>query len=108
MERFVREVSGFDLGCLPSYAEGLGISTLESLRLGVPVLGTAVGGIPDAIPAGAGILVERDVTPDGLADAIEPLIVDASRYTRMRQEARRLRHHYAWKRAAQEFEKSWT
>ena len=108
MEQFVQAVKGFDLGCLPSYAEGLGISTLESLRLGIPVLGTAVGGISDCIPPKAGILVPRDASPEVIAGAIRPLLDDPAGYRTMRQEARGTRHYYTWDRAVKEFQKLWS
>ena len=57
LPRFVEVVRSFHFGCLLSHAEALGISTLECLRLGVPVIGTAVGGIVDAVPKDAGLLV---------------------------------------------------
>jgi glycosyltransferase involved in cell wall biosynthesis len=107
MTRFINEISRFDLGCLPSHAEALGISTLECLRVGVPVLGTDAGGIPDTIPANAGILIDQQASPQAIADALEPVIVDAARYARLRNEARRVRHHYSWTRVVREFEKAW-
>jgi Glycosyl transferases group 1 len=40
LPRFVEVVRSFHFGCLLSHAEALGISTLECLRLGVPVIAT--------------------------------------------------------------------
>jgi glycosyltransferase involved in cell wall biosynthesis len=57
LPRFVEVVRSFHFGCLLSHAEALGISTLECLRLGVPVIATAVGGIVDTVPRGAGLLM---------------------------------------------------
>lgn len=41
-----------DVFCRPSLSEGLGNSFLEAMAAGVPVVGTAVGGIPDFLTEG--------------------------------------------------------
>lgn len=65
-----------DLLVLSSDHEGLPVAIMESLALGVPVVSTAVGGIPEAIDDGVqGLLVPaRD--PEALADAIERVCRD--------------------------------
>jgi glycosyltransferase involved in cell wall biosynthesis len=78
--RFLAEVDTFAVGCLPSYDEPLGISTLECLRLGIPVMGADVGGIPDCVPPEAGLLVPRLAAGGDIADALEPLLFDEARY----------------------------
>lgn len=58
---------------LPSYSEGLSNTLLESMAAGVPVVATAVGGTPDVVADGCGLLVPpRD--PTALADAIARLL----------------------------------
>jgi len=108
MSRFVEAVSRYDLGCLLSRAEGLGISTLECLRLGVPVMGAAVGGITDCIPDKAGILVQGDAAPEAIAEAVRPLLDNPALYEAMRLEARRIRTHYMWERTVAEFQALWS
>lgn len=51
---------------LPSRREGLSRSVLESLALGVPVVGSRVRGIRELVPPEAGVLVDPDDV-DGLA-----------------------------------------
>jgi glycosyltransferase involved in cell wall biosynthesis len=71
---------------LPSDREGLSRSVLESIALGVPVIGSNVRGIKDLVSAGVGILIEPG---DGeavaramleLGDAPEPAAGRAERY----------------------------
>ena len=64
-----------DLFVLPTLAyEGFGLSTVEALAQGTPVLGTAVGATPELLaPLGEGFLV-RDPEPAALAGAIIDVI----------------------------------
>ncbi|WP_072968971.1 glycosyltransferase family 4 protein [Thermoanaerobacter uzonensis] len=65
-----------DVFVLPSHEEGFGISVIEALSEGVPVIATKVGGIPEILKDGIeGILVEKE-SPEGLAKAIEKLLKD--------------------------------
>ncbi len=70
--------------------EGLGMVGLEAAATGVPVIGSDIGGIPEAVIDGeTGFLVpERD--HEGLAARIEGLLADASLRQRMGAAARRL------------------
>ena len=60
---FVNKVDDYyseiDLALLPSLGEGIPLSLLEVMRLGIPVVSTDVGGVPEIIVNGeSGILVE--------------------------------------------------
>jgi glycosyltransferase involved in cell wall biosynthesis len=55
--------------------EGIPVSLLEAMSVGVPAIGTETGGIPALLGDGAGVLVpERDAT--ALADALERVLTD--------------------------------
>ena len=69
---------GATLAVQPSRSEGFGSSVLDALALGIPVVATAVGGLPDALVAGGGLLVPP-ADPVALAAGIVSLLDDAPR-----------------------------
>jgi glycosyltransferase involved in cell wall biosynthesis len=60
----------------PSFEEGFGIPVLEAMTLGVPVVATDRGALPEVL-GDAGPLVNPD-DPDAMAGAIERMIDDAA------------------------------
>jgi glycosyltransferase involved in cell wall biosynthesis len=73
-----RLIAAADLFVLASHHEGLPVTVMEALTLGVPVVSTAVGGLPEAVNDEVnGILVPaRD--PVALADAIQRALEPAA------------------------------
>lgn len=102
--RFVKIVRTFHFGCLLSRAEALGISTLECLRLGIPVIGRAVGGIVDTIPTGAGFLLPADEhTSERLTEVLVDTLRAPERYMAMRNAAEAAGKYCVWDRTASDF-----
>lgn len=66
---------GATLVVQPSRSEGLGSAVLQALAQGVPVVASDVGGLPDALAHGGGILVPSD-SPMELAQAVRRLLED--------------------------------
>jgi glycosyltransferase involved in cell wall biosynthesis len=78
---------------LPSGREGLPRCVLESLSMGVPVIGTRIRGTSELVEEGAGLLVEvGDV--EQLARAMQLMIDDPSLATTMGQAGRRRSETY--------------
>lgn len=68
-----------DVFCLASRNEGLPVALMEAYALGLPVVATRVGGLPEVVEdGGSGVLVDPD-DPQVLADAILTLAADESR-----------------------------
>jgi glycosyltransferase involved in cell wall biosynthesis len=66
----------FDLFVLSSSTEGTPMTLLEAMQAGVPVVATAVGGVPDVLRDDAGWLVPPgDVT--AFARAMQEALLDA-------------------------------
>ena len=89
----LRQVKVFALPSIvddEGHMDGLPIALLEAAACGLPMVSTAVAGIPDIVIDGVtGIVVpERD--PQALAEAIERLLADDGLCRRMGQAARRL------------------
>lgn len=80
--------SAADIFVTTSLAESFGLAALEANACGIPVVGFATGGIPDAIEDGnTGYLVEpRDTT--ALKNRIDHLLSDRSDWQRLSANAR--------------------
>ncbi len=79
-----------DLFLLPSETESFGLAALEALACGVPVIASAVGGLPEVLPEGeVGFLCPvGDV--EAMAAAARRLLDDAELHRRLSLAARRL------------------
>jgi glycosyltransferase involved in cell wall biosynthesis len=65
-----------DVSVLPSLREAQGISILEAMARRVPVVATAVGGIPEVVTDGIDGLLVPPADPAALAAAISKLLAD--------------------------------
>jgi glycosyltransferase involved in cell wall biosynthesis len=86
-ERLAALYDGADLFVLPSRYEGYGMAFAGAVARGLPVIGTDAGAIPEAVPAGAGILIPPDNVP-ALAAALRRLVTDPRERERLAAAAR--------------------
>jgi glycosyltransferase involved in cell wall biosynthesis len=86
-----------DVFCCPSvWAEPFGLVLVEAMATGVPVVATSVGGIPEVLAFGGGILVPPD-SAEALAQALERLAEDRLLRLEMGREALlSFTQHFAW------------
>lgn len=109
-------LSSSDVFVCPSVYEPLGIVNLEAMAMGLPVVGSATGGIPDVIVDGeTGYLVPLEQLQDGtgtpihpevfaadLAERLTDLVTDRDKARRMGVAARtRVEEHFSWSAIAE-------
>ena len=80
-------MNSLDVFVLPSYAEGTPNSIIEAMAHGLPIIATAVGGIPDVVTPEVGILVPPG-DAEALVAAMERLTADPELRVRMGRAAR--------------------
>src|SRR5688572_7271759 len=83
LEQIAPLLASADLFLLPSQTESFGLSALEALASGVPVIGTNAGGLPEVIRDGeTGILCRVGDVP-GMAAAALQILQDPKRWSEM-------------------------
>lgn len=89
--------------CRPSLSEGLGIAFLEAMAMGVAIVATKVGGIPDFLEEGVTGLFCEVSNPESIAAAIKRLLDDSALRERIAANGRKLvREKYDWDLIAKE------
>jgi glycosyltransferase involved in cell wall biosynthesis len=90
----IRVLSGCDLFALASHYEGYPVAIMEALAVGLPIVATRVGGVPEGVREGVEGLLVPPKRPDLLAAAIESLVLDPPRRAAMGAAAAARGRHY--------------
>jgi glycosyltransferase involved in cell wall biosynthesis len=107
LTEFVEAIQQFHFGCLFSTVEAFGISNRECLRLGIPVLGSRAGGIPDTMPEGLGFLFELGTPASAIANFLESFITNPEKYQILRTKAIDRATEVTWKNTIDRFLDIW-
>jgi glycosyltransferase involved in cell wall biosynthesis len=108
-EETVRFFQSCDIFCLPSKFEAFGLSILQAMSCGKPIVTTRSGGIPEFVEEGkSGFLVSPD-NSETLASKIIELIRNPSLRYEMGSYNRKLcKEKYDWDRIVEQFEDLYT
>jgi glycosyltransferase involved in cell wall biosynthesis len=93
-------IAGARLLAYPSLYEGFGLPPLEAMSLGVPVVATAAGAIPEIVSDAAMLVAPRDVP--ALAEALLLVSEDATTRGRLTAAGTERVKLFSWQRAGQQ------
>jgi glycosyltransferase involved in cell wall biosynthesis len=93
-------IAGARLLAFPSLYEGFGLPPLEAMSLGVPVVATAAGAIPEVVEDAAQLVPPCDVT--ALAEALGLVSQDAATRDRLIAAGHRRAGEFSWENAGKD------
>jgi glycosyltransferase involved in cell wall biosynthesis len=83
---------------VPSLHEGFGLTALEAMTVGVPVVAAGRGALPELV-GDAALLVDPD-DADAIAGALELVLADSARASALSDAGRRRSAQFSWRRSA--------
>ena len=78
-DRIPEQLAAADVFCLPSFAEGVPVVLMEAMAMEMPVVATAVMGVPELVEHGTSGLLVPPGRADAVADALAALAADSAR-----------------------------
>lgn len=101
-DRVMKMYAHADVVANPSLSEAFGMSLVEALLSGTPVVASRAGGMEEIVEKTKGGIVVKKADADALADAIVTLLEDPDRRKKMGQHGRaKVLEFYSWKRIGQ-------
>ena len=96
-EAFTELLHNSDVFCCPSiWNDPFPLAPLEGMAAGLPIVASSVGGLPEALAYGGGVLVPPD-DPRALAKALGNLAKDQDRRKELGHQARQtIEKHFLW------------
>ena len=102
------ELAGADIYLSSSLSEGISNAVLEAMAIGLPVISTNVGGMPEVVEDGITGLLVGPYAPEQIADAIKRYIAQPNmRNTCINRARERVETDYSFERLVQVFDESY-
>jgi glycosyltransferase involved in cell wall biosynthesis len=92
-----------DVFVMPSLEEGLPLALLEAMGSGLPVVATAVGGIPEVVRHGVNGLLVEAASARLLGEALEQLVMNVDQRKALGAAARDTAEAHGWDRVWQRY-----
>ena len=89
-----------DVCVVPSYYESFGLTALESMACGTPVVASRVGGLPSVVQHGRTGYLQSWRCPEAFANSLEAIVSSPSLREGMSRAARRRAEHMGWEQVA--------
>ena len=100
---FTSVLARWDIFVLPSLEEGFGIAALEAMAAGLPVVASAVGGLPEIVQDGKTGWLVPPANPEKLAERLRALLLSRQNRMSMGSEGQaRARDHFSEERMVAE------
>lgn len=101
-------IAALDVFVLPSLNEGMGRVLVTAMALGVPVVATRVGGVPEVVEDGRQGILVPPADPTALAEAVVALLTDRTRAAAMSAAGRARAHRFSLAVMLQRLEELYT
>jgi len=95
-----------DIFCAPSiFGDPFPLAPVEAMAVGLPVVASNVGGLPEALAYGGGVLVPPE-DPEALARVLESLLGDLRRREELGREAYAcFKSHFTWNNVRNQYQR---
>jgi glycosyltransferase involved in cell wall biosynthesis len=91
--------SGAALFIMPSLYESLGLTVLEAMACGTPVVTSYAGALPEV--AGDAAIQVDPTSVEGMTEAMRSLLLDADRCAALKRRGLERARQFSWERSAQ-------
>ncbi len=92
--------SSCDVFAMPSLSEGFGFSALEAQACGTPVVCFDKGALPEIVKNGETGLVQKEATPESLAEGIVKILSDDKLKAKLSSNGSKWSRNFTWEKSA--------